>query len=352
MPRQRDTTLATLAEIYLAQRPRNTAAAYSRALFQFLEFLNLPAARHLSLGPSPTPVGQRSTTDLGPHDMSIIVDFIDWLAAHPPKTGRGDRLASSTIRQRGTAVVNWFVFMDERALLPDDFPVARALSNARRVLARHKTQAERSHKAIEPPAEIQTLIHFFDTYDTPEKATPERLLRLKLEAARNRALLYTLADTGGRISEVIQLRVDQFARAAIPAPNEVIRREVIIKGGGKADLVFTDFSVNALRHYLEQRRHIDTAQIFVSHDPRYPGLPLNRTSVWRIVSRAAETLGLPGVHPHDFRHWRATQMRRQGVPIEVVQDFLNHRSIEVTRRFYAAVSRDEVNNAARNTRPK
>ncbi len=359
MSNRRDTSLGTLRDVYLAQLPLNTGKAYGRALAQFFAFLDKPAARHLALGPAPTPVEARRVTTLTTHDVSLLVDFIDWLAAQTPAKGRSYRLSPATIRQRGTALINWFNFMDLRALLPAEFPIARALSTARITLKRFKTDSEKIHKAIEPPANMVALIHYYDKLDIPPKTAEKRANRIRLEGFRNRALLYTLADSGGRISEVLQLRVEQFSGSPprgvgrpAPAWDAVIRCEVAIKGGGRADLVFTDFSVPAIKAYLGKREHIVTEQMFVSHAPQSSGIPLSRSSAWRIVNRAARRLAMGNVHPHDFRHWRATQMRRLGVPIEVVQDFLNHRSIEITRRFYAAVSPEEVNEAARKTRPR
>lgn len=349
---RRDTRLGVIAEVYLEQLPENTRNAYGKALAQFMAFLNKPAARHLSLGPAPGAVEERSLESLGKRDVSMIVDFIDWLAAQKPEKGRHDRLSAATIRQRGVAVINWFTFMDERALLPDEFPVVRALSTARRVLRKHRTDSEKIHKAVEPPPDMARLIHYYDHVSIPDTADEARAARLRKEGLRNKALVYALADTGARISEVLGLRVEQFLYARPPADDAVLRREVRIKGGGKADLVFTDFSVHAIQDYLQERGPFLSDLVFVSHYPPTLGAPLSRSSAWRIVSTAAKRLGMDRVHPHDFRHWRATEMRRAGVPIEIVQDFLNHRSIEITRRFYAATSPEEVNVAASDTKPE
>ena len=40
---------------------------------------------------------------------------------------------------------------------------------------------------------------------------------------------------------------------------------------------------------------------------------------------------------HDFRHYRATQLLREGMPLEVVQEFLGHSDISTTRSVYAPV---------------
>jgi len=44
-------------------------------------------------------------------------------------------------------------------------------------------------------------------------------------------------------------------------------------------------------------------------------------------------LGPPHTYPRDLRHWRATQMLREGVPVKQVRSFLNHRSIRTTQLY-------------------
>jgi integrase len=69
-----------------------------------------------------------------------------------------------------------------------------------------------------------------------------------------------------------------------------------------------------------------------------------------MIRRTSMKLGLPHIHPHDFRHWRATQMLQEGVPIDQVQRFLNHRSIRTTQ-LYAKTSEAAVDHAGARTSP-
>ena len=41
--------------------------------------------------------------------------------------------------------------------------------------------------------------------------------------------------------------------------------------------------------------------------------------------------------PHDFRYYRATELLREGVPVEVVQEYLGHADISTTRSVYAPI---------------
>lgn len=59
---------------------------------------------------------------------------------------------------------------------------------------------------------------------------------------------------------------------------------------------------------------------------------------------ACRNAGIEDFHFHDLRHTAATWMRRNGVPLEVIQEILGHSNIRTTRR-YAHVEMDDKKNA-------
>jgi site-specific recombinase XerD len=76
---------------------------------------------------------------------------------------------------------------------------------------------------------------------------------------------------------------------------------------------------------------------------------LNRVSGWRIVHGAAEALAnqvalegkvdeaelLRATSPHSFRHFVGYHLLNEGVALAEVSQILRHRSVEVTRSYYA-----------------
>ena len=65
-----------------------------------------------------------------------------------------------------------------------------------------------------------------------------------------------------------------------------------------------------------------------------------------MVKAAARALDLyETTSPHSFRHYRATQLLNEGMPLESVQAYLGHQDIATTRKVYAhthtAVLRDQ-----------
>ena len=74
-----------------------------------------------------------------------------------------------------------------------------------------------------------------------------------------------------------------------------------------------------------------------------------------IVKNAAKALGLhQATSPHSFRHYRATQLLNEGMPLESVQAYLGHVSIETTRIVYAhthtAVLEDQLETYGRSAK--
>jgi site-specific recombinase XerD len=103
--------------------------------------------------------------------------------------------------------------------------------------------------------------------------------------------------------------------------------------------------MRAIQAYLAERQD-DCPGLFISHG-RGKGRPLGRGTVWAVVKEAAQALGLHRkTSPHSFRHYRATQLLNEGMPLESVQAYLGHQDISTTRKVYAhtktAVLRDQL----------
>ena len=106
------------------------------------------------------------------------------------------------------------------------------------------------------------------------------------------------------------------------------------KGGYSRVILFTPEAKSAIRAYLKERKDSHPA-LFISHG-RDLGNPLSRCSIWRVVKRAARVLDLyESTSPHSFRHYRATQLLNEGMPLESVQAYLGHQDIATTRKVYA-----------------
>ena len=169
----------------------------------------------------------------------------------------------------------------------------------------------------------------------PSKAEEVDLMRL-----RDRALVELLYATGGRVSELTSLDLDDLVEPGL------LR---LFGKGSKERIVFVgSFAQRALDKYLTRCRpglavlatasSNSTGALFLNHR----GSRLSRQSAWQIVSDAAEKSGIQAeVSPHSLRHSFATHLLEGGADVRVVQELLGHASVATTQ-IYTLVTIDRL----------
>ena len=333
------TSLEACYQVYLNQGQiysAHTRSAYARSVALFFKFLE---DRHAS---TTLPVHRlgRSVHQLNPQDFShgdipILATFGKWLSL--PGDGKDKRpYAQSTIALRVAGVQHFLTFMAHRGWLPDEFSINDIVAAMRE---EPKAPIEKNTRSQVIVADLSPIIHYYDMQQPPQhmvgnEAAAERLYRWELVRLRNRALLHALAETGGRVSELLSLQAgDIFSENTTDA----VSISVVGKNGHNYNL-FMKQSWRRLVEYINKRdipdEQLDDAPLFVSHDPRYNGNRMSRIVAWRVVRRAAKAVGMGDVSPHDFRHWRAYQLITSGQSLSDVRDLLGHRSIETVRALY------------------
>ncbi len=78
---------------------------------------------------------------------------------------------------------------------------------------------------------------------------------------------------------------------------------------------------------------LDSDCVFVNLFAEPQGRPLRYDAVAKLVTRLRSATGI-AFTPHTFRHTRATELIRAGVPIEIVSKMLTHRSVVTTSQTY------------------
>jgi len=150
--------------------------------------------------------------------------------------------------------------------------------------------------------------------------------------ARDRAILETLYATGIRVSELAGLRVRDVNV-------QIGYCRVFGKGGKERIVPIGAKAIEAIGEYLRSLRPVlvegepGVEALFVTRT----GKPMDRTNLWRLVSRYATVAGIPGaVGPHTLRHCFATHLLEGGANLRVVQELLGHASV-VTTQIYTHV---------------
>ncbi|PPF50121.1 MULTISPECIES: site-specific tyrosine recombinase XerD [unclassified Rathayibacter] len=293
------------AEAYLRQASverglsAHTLAAYRRDLELYLGWLE-----------------ERGTVDLAQLGRVDVGEFSSWLAARPERP-----LAASSRARLLSSVRGLHRFALEEGVVSDD--VARD---------------------VVPPKIPMTL---------PKAVTVEQMAAL-LDAARgeeladlrDRALLELLYATGARISEAVDLNVDDVVAA------EVVR--LTGKGSKQRMVPLGRFAREAVDEYLVRarpelsRRGRATPALFLG----VRGSRLSRQSAWLVIRAVAEKAGLDReISPHTFRHSFATHLLAGGADVRVVQELLGHASVATTQ-IYTLVTADTLRDVYTSAHPR
>ncbi|PPH01549.1 site-specific tyrosine recombinase XerD [Rathayibacter sp. AY1F6] len=293
------------AEAYLRQASverglsAHTLAAYRRDLELYLGWLE-----------------ERGTVDLAQLGRVDVGEFSSWLAARPERP-----LAASSRARLLSSVRGLHRFALEEGVVSDD--VARE---------------------VVPPKIPMTL---------PKAVTVEQMAAL-LDAARgeeladlrDRALLELLYATGARISEAVDLNVDDVVAA------EVVR--LTGKGSKQRMVPLGRFAREAVDEYLVRarpelsRRGRATPALFLG----VRGSRLSRQSAWLVIRAVAEKAGLDReISPHTFRHSFATHLLAGGADVRVVQELLGHASVATTQ-IYTLVTADTLRDVYTSAHPR
>ena len=144
---------------------------------------------------------------------------------------------------------------------------------------------------------------------------------------RDYLLIELLYSTGARISEVIDININDINQSEVGG--ETISTLKLRGKGGKERIVpLGSYAKKAIEDYLVRTR--PSLMKKSSENVMFLnilGSQLSRVSAWEIVKRAAKRAGLETrVTPHVFRHSYATHLLDGGADIRVVQELLGHAS--------------------------
>ena len=164
---------------------------------------------------------------------------------------------------------------------------------------------------------------------------------------RDRAILETLYATGCRVTEVVDLKMEDLHL-------DLGFCKCFGKGGKQRMVPLGRLALNALHAYLEGQRPrltrtaTDAPWVFVSRG----GKVLTRELLWMLVKKYARRAGLTGkISPHTLRHSFATHLLAGGADLRTVQELLGHANIRTTQH-YTHVDRERLRAIHRQFHPR
>ncbi|HEA25915.1 MAG TPA: site-specific tyrosine recombinase XerD [Ectothiorhodospiraceae bacterium] len=156
---------------------------------------------------------------------------------------------------------------------------------------------------------------------------------------RDRAMLELLYACGLRVSELVNIRIDQ-----INLNQGVIR--VVGKGDKERLIPMGEEAVDWIEHFIKEAR----PQILEKRDmtdalfPSRLGRAMSRQAFWQLIKRYASMADInKPLSPHVLRHAFATHLLNHGADLRVVQLLLGHNSLTTTQ-IYTHIAKERLKN--------
>lgn len=178
-------------------------------------------------------------------------------------------------------------------------------------------------------------------------------LRVAAVGERENAIIEMLLSTGCRVSEIVQIALD-----------EIVGDRILVHGKGKKDryVYLNARAMLAMQMYLRKRKDrnpylfprcksvtemnkkgrshrimkdwwMDSRNVDEGH--------ISNSAIEQILRKIAKRAGVQRANPHKFRRTCATMALRRGMPIEQVSKMLGHEEISTTQ-IYLDLTEDEL----------
>lgn len=166
------------------------------------------------------------------------------------------------------------------------------------------------------------------------------------QGIRDKAILETFYATGMRVSEAVNLKVDNVNL-------EIGFLRCIGKGNKERIIPLGKKAINSLKRYIETARKQVLKQkesefVFLNRS----GKKISRQSLWKIIKRYAKEARIKKpIGPHILRHSFATHLLERGADLRSVQEMLGHSDISTTQ-IYTHISKDRLKTIHRMFHPR
>ena len=166
------------------------------------------------------------------------------------------------------------------------------------------------------------------------------------QGIRDRAILDIMYSTGMRVSEVVNLKLDN-----VNLDMGFVR--CIGKGNKERIIPLGRHACLAIKRYIETARPNFTKKkpsdyLFLN---RF-GERISRQSLWKIIKKYAKAARIKKqIRPHTLRHSFATHLLERGADLRSVQEMLGHSDISTTQ-VYTHINKDRLKNIHRMFHPR
>lgn len=168
-------------------------------------------------------------------------------------------------------------------------------------------------------------LHTIKVENEEKMVLTKEQLRAMIDIAkgRDKAILLTLASTAIRVSELIDLKLEDFYKDEIT---------IVGKGNKERSIFLNQETRAAIDNYLKVRKS-GCDNLFVSNS----GKPMDRRCISAMLKKVAKKTGLfdnvEWVTPHTMRRTRITHWSESGVPMASIMYSAGHNNIRTTMRY-------------------
>ena len=260
------------------------------------------------------------------HDIASVTELI--VAQYAQQLGQKRGLVSSSIARNLAAVRGLHKYLLQENKLESD--VAAQVKPPKSV--------RRLPKAIS----LEQVERLLDA-SGPDPDSEDALGSIRI---RDRALLELLYATGARVSEVVDLDLDDLVDPTLVRLFGKGSKERIVPVGSFAQKAISAYLVRIRPSLAAEGR--GTPALFLNQR----GGRLSRQSAWQIIVSAAAEAELEGeISPHTLRHSFATHLLEGGADVRVVQELLGHSSVATTQ-IYTLVTVDRLREVYAEAHPR
>ena len=270
-------------------------------------------------------------------------------------------LSENTVKQYNADLMQWFIYMHDNQFnlsvldaTEDDISeyyywrkqqgnnvnrqkrIMSSISAFYKFLRKKRLIKESPVEFIDRPK--QGLPIAIQTYLTKDQV---QLMREKLEEYGDiqlQAYAFLSLTTMARVHAIASLKWDQVDF------DERVCSDVLEKEGKIVELSFSEETKDYLLKLIEYRKENnidDHGRIFRSQyvtDDK----PIQDGTLNSWCKKIGDLIGVPSLHPHDFRHSYATLMKNAGIDLESISEMLNHASVDVTKKFYIKADSSKI----------
>jgi len=275
----------------------NTTESYQRDINKLVEFLK-----------------KNSITDLDQVDSKIISQFFN--------IQRKEGLSSSTTARYMTSIKRFFQFLEDNNYIHKNPTITLS-----------KVKISRKLPEVLSFCEVDKILQMPKVDD--------------VAGLRDKAILELLYSSGLRVSELINLKVNDLF-----FDDEIVR--VLGKGSKERIVPMGSSAIEWIKKYLlHSRPSLEKKMKSQNHlFLNKKGTKLSRMAIWQIVDKYSKEAGIEKeVHPHIFRHSFATHLLEGGADLRAVQEMLGYADISTTQ-IYTHVDRNYIKQVHREHHPR